>query len=364
MVRKTAEKITILAIDTSCDETSAAIMQDLKIMANIIASQEELHRKWGGVVPDIARRAHSENIDRVIKEAFARAAKVSGQEFSWENIDAVAVTFGPGLAIALGVGIEHACILAKQQQKPLIAINHMEGHLLSSLALNSEGNGPVTLQELQFPLLGVLISGKHTELVLMHDFGKYETVGESLDDAVGEAYDKVARMLGLGYPGGAVLTELAKEGQLTFDFPIPLHKDERLAFSYSGLKTAVYYLVQELERGNSQLSQQQVKDIAASFEDAAIRHLQEKMEEAIIRYTPKMVIVGGGVTGSAKVRAGLRQIAKKHGLEMYYPYSERLFTDNAAMIGVAAHFHYQNQDFTDPDAVDRSPREKIDDISY
>jgi len=352
----------ILAIDTSCDETSVAITKDNIVVANVLSTQIELHRKYGGVVPSIARRAHEENIDSVIQEAMHRAKRNLGGKFDWSDVDAVAVTFGPGLAIALEVGISKAKVLSKQHEVPLIAINHMEGHLLSSLGANLKGVAPIQLSNKRFPLLGLLISGKHTELIVMKDFGRYSKVGQTLDDGVGEAYDKVARMLGIGYPGGPVVTEFAKLGNPEkYPLPIPMHKDERMNYSYSGLKTAVYYLVRSIKEEQGELSKQQIYDISASFEFSAIEHLKDKLDLAIKKYNPKLILVGGGVGASAAVRKGIRSVAKLNELRAYFPFSKNMYMDNAAMIGVAAYFKIlRGADI--PVEFDREPRASIEDV--
>lgn len=345
----------ILAIDTSCDDTSVAVTEGLRVLANIVSSQDELHKKWGGVVPDIARHAHADRIDSVIAEAFARAGRYK-HGISWDDVDAIAVTYGPGLAIALEVGIKTAQKLAEEHKKPLIAVNHMEGHLLSALAANAAGKAPVSISEGDFPVMGLLISGGHTDLVLVHSFGRYELIGEKLDDAVGEAYDKIARMLGFGYPGGRVLTEMAKQGDPTaFDLPRPLYKDERLAFSFSGLKTSVFYTLKELQKEQGELTKKQIVDMAASFEFAAIRHLQDKLAQALELHPVKTILLGGGVAASPKVRAGLRKTAREYGAEVFFPFGKKLYVDNAAMIGVAASFKYQRGE-TVKEIPDRVPR--------
>ena len=346
----------ILGIDTSCDDTSVGITYRTSVLANAISSQIELHRKYGGVVPGLARRLHAERIDFVISEAFRLASRNYGKKITWQEIDAIAVTYGPGLAIALEIGIAKAKELAQTYQKPLIAVNHMEGHLLSSLAANSKGKAQITLAANDFPILGVLISGKHTELVLMHDFGKYELLGETLDDAIGEAYDKVARMLGLGYPGGAIVTELAKKGnKYQYQLPIPMAKHDSLDFSYSGLKTAVYYLIKKMTEQGKDLNKKRILDLSAGFEYSAIRELQIKVEQALSKHAVRFVFVGGGVTGSAKVRAGIRKITKKFHLPTYFPFDKKLYQDNGAMIAVAGYFKAQRGQFADF-SLDRNPR--------
>lgn len=349
----------IFGIDTSCDETSAGIVQGTSVLGNAVSSQIELHRKYGGVVPGLARRLHAERIDFVISEAFKLAAKNSGKKITWDDISALAVTYGPGLAIALEVGVAKAKELAGKYRKPLIAVNHMEGHLLSSLAANSAGRSQVILSKKDFPALGVLISGKHTDLVLMDKIGHYRIIGETLDDAIGEAYDKVARMLGLGYPGGAVVTELAKKGDpLKFKLPVPMEKHASLNFSYSGLKTAVYYLLKSLEDKGHKLNKKDIEDIAASFEFSAITELQIKLEQALKIYPVKTILVGGGVVGSAKVRAGIRKIAAGCKLPVYFPFDKKLHQDNAAMIAVAGYYKFLRKEFSGTN-IDRDPRARL-----
>lgn len=346
---------TVLGIDTSCDETSVAIVKETTILANVVSSQVELHKKYGGVVPIIAKREHEANIHPVIEEAFKRASKSTGTKFSWKGIDAIAVTYGPGLAIALEVGLKHAQALAVEKNKPLLAVNHMEGHLLSSLGLNSKGNGNIKYQDLKFPVLGLLISGGHTELILMKDFGDYEIIGKTVDDAVGEAYDKAARMLGLGYPGGKVLTEFAKKGDASkYKLPIPMSKDPTLNFSYSGLKTALYYLLKQREKEGDKLSKQDIYDYAASFEYSAYSAIEVKLKRAIKQYKPKTILVGGGVASSAKVRQQIRSLAKKFDTTVYFPSLPAMFTDNGAMIAIAGFFMARRNEFADAD-LDRNP---------
>jgi N6-L-threonylcarbamoyladenine synthase len=344
--RKLTDIKVLLSVDTSCDDTSAAVTDQLRILSNVVSSQDDLHRQWGGVVPDLARRAHSERIDKVIAEALKRSGK------TWSDIDAFAVTQGPGLAIALEVGIRRIRELAAEYSKPLIAVNHQEGHLLSALAQTRNGRAALYPDQLKFPSVGLVISGNTSLIALIHGLGDYEIIADKLDDAVGEAYDKVARMLGFGYPGGRVLSEFAKSGNSeAHRFPVPLAGDDRLAFSYSGLKTSVYYY---LKKQTEQPTRKEVLDIAASFEKAAISHLQQKLELAVKRFHPKLVLLGGGVASSAKVRAGLREVCHRNGIKLYFPYPQKLYVDNAAMIGIAGFLKAQRGEFATE--IDRSPR--------
>lgn len=324
------QNYTILAIDTSCDETSAAVTQGIKVLSNIISSQVDLHQAYAGVVPSIAKRAHQERIEPVVSLALTRARK------TWKEIDAIAVTQGPGLAIALEVGIAKAKELAAKFGKPLLAVNHMEGHLLSFLAQNSKGKGMFLEKDCEFPFLGFLISGGHTQLVLVDKIGGYQVVGETLDDAAGEAFDKVAKMLKLGYPGGPIIEQLSQKGDpFRFNLPLPLAYDATLNFSFSGLKTACLYQIQALEkRGTTNY----IPDFCASFQRMAVCHLTDKLKKALKKYHVGQVVLGGGVISNLGVRDEIRKVARKNGVETLVPFSKNLFTDNAAMIGVAAVF--------------------------
>lgn len=350
---------TILAIDTSCDDTSVAITKGFRVLSNSVSSQIDLHKQWGGVVPDLARRAHLERIEAVIKHSFSSATRSMGEQVAWSDIDVIAVTKGPGLAIALEVGVNKAKELAIEHKLPLFGVNHMQGHLFSALGLNSKGKGKLDYEQLQFPLLGLLLSGGHTQMVKVQSGGSYEIIGETLDDAIGEAYDKVGRMLNLGYPAGPVITQFAKLGNSqAFDLPIPLAKDPRIDFSYSGLKTAVFYKVKKIEE-QREFSQQEIYDMCASFEKVAIEHVQQKLTKALKLTDYRMILAGGGVTASPKLRAGIRKIAKRFQIPVFFPPNKKLSIDNAAMIAIAANFNLQGVD--DPwqlhDAqIDRDPR--------
>lgn len=323
---------TILALDTSCDETAAAVTWERKVLSNVIWSQIEIHQPWGGVVPDLARTTHKKYIDQVIETALKRG------KTGFQKIDALAVTQGPGLSIALEVGIKKAKELAKKYKKPLIAVNHMEGHLLSSFCLNSKGRGPFSQKKPEFPLLGLLISGGHTQLVLMKDFNDCQLLGETLDDAAGEAFDKVAKMMNLGYPGGPIIEELARKGnENAFSLPIPMVQDPGLNFSFSGLKTACLYRLKEIPEKKK--DKKLYQDFSASFQKALAKSITIKLKRAIEKYEPKQVILGGGVINNLYLRKEIRKTVKKKNLPLFIPFSKNLFTDNAAMIGVAAWFN-------------------------
>lgn len=322
----------ILAIETSLDDTAAAITQDFRVRSNIVASQVQFHAKWGGTVPDIARRKHQEWIEPVIAKAISRAGITAS------DIDAVAVTYGPGLAPSLEVGLEHAKRWATRLRKPLIPVNHLEGHLLANLAGNKHQTTPITPQ---LPALGFVISGGHTELVLINQIGDYALLGETLDDAAGEAYDKVARMLNLGYPGGPILAEMAKLGVPKYPLPEPMLQRTDLNFSFSGLKTAAMTSLKKL--ASLPKDRQFIADFSASFETAVAKHLTRKLEKAIHRHHPHSLLLGGGVVSNIFLRRRIRRLARQYHLKVYIPYSNKLITDNAAMIGVTAWYQWQQQ---------------------
>jgi N6-L-threonylcarbamoyladenine synthase len=383
----------ILAIDTSCDETAAAVTENTTILSNIVWSQASLHTKWGGILPSLAKREHEKHIDWVIKKA-VQSAKCKVQK-----LDAVAVTIGPGLAIALEVGIKKATELAKKHKKPLILVNHTEGHVLSPLAQpktenyklphfakasrgrqipnsksKTQNNPPFTVHgtPITFPAIGIVTSGKHTELIRIEKIGKYKILAQTVDDALGEAFDKAARMLGLGYPGGAILEKFAKEGDSTkFVLPIPLTGQEnRMIFSYSGLKTAMFRKVEELKNQNKGLTKTIICDLSAGFQKSAFRHFTRVFEYALsngLFGNAKQVFAGGGAMANITLRKEIKMLAKKYGLDVFYPYSKKLYGDNAAMIGICAYLNNQNLDskklnakFKKTLVVDRIPNFKID----
>lgn len=363
----------ILAIDTSCDETSAAVTSGRRVLANVISSQITIHQKYGGVFPALAKRAHQERIAFVIAEALKRAkinTKLDLKAFpmpaypyslylknSIPQLSAIAVTYGPGLAVALEVGIAKAKAIAKENSLPLIAINHLEGHIYSCLADNSRG---VPHKELVFPALCLIVSGGHTETVLMKKHGAYEVIGATLDDACGEALDKAAKILKLGYPGGPIIEKLAEQNSKIeilnskFNFNRPLREKTNLSFSYSGLKTQLLYLVQKMseEEFNKNLI-----PIAASFQQACFEQIIRKTSQAIKVYQPKTLVCGGGVISNKYLRKLLRSLAKENQISVLFPPNKNLITDNAAMIGIAAGFKYVRKEFVEnPDLLDREPR--------
>lgn len=333
----------ILAIDTSCDETSAAVTDGTKVLSNVIWSQASLHAKFGGVMPSLAQRQHEEHIDWVVEKAI----KNSGLNI--KNIDAIAVTIGPGLSIALGVGVNKAKVMAQKYNKKLLAVNHVESHILSPFA-NSK-------YEINFPSFGLCLSGGNTIFVLTEKIGEYKILAETQDDALGEALDKGARLLGFGYPGASVLENIAREGNpKAYKLPIPLIDDKiKNRFSYSGVKTAFVRLIDSIKNP----SRREICDLAASFQEVAFDHIIRVVDYQISHssiHPINHILFGGGVANNILLRKKLRETCKKRGLKLIIPYSKKLLGDNAAMIGVTA---YLNPKYVNPDKIDRDPRAKI-----
>lgn len=348
----------ILSIETSADETAAAVTEERKVLSNVIYSQILLHKKWGGIYPSLAKRAHEERIDRVVEKAInnfnnSETPHATGsREINLKNIDYIAVTQGPGLAIALEVGIKKAKELAKNSDKKLIPVNHLEGHIYSSFVQNSRGNPK---RNFDFPYLALIISGGHTEIVLFKDHLNFAVLGETRDDAAGEALDKAAKMLGLGYPGGPVIERLAQavNNRDIFNFPRPMIKSGNLDFSFSGLKTSLYYFLQKLDPDEKI---QKIKDLAGSFQAAVFETILTKTEMAIIKTGINRVVVGGGVIANLYLRSRLRKLLKKYKGEASFPAYKYLSGDNAAMIGVAAFYKAQKGMFSRDLSFERTPR--------
>lgn len=322
----------LLGIETSCDETSAAVLQDGKnVLSNIVSSQIDIHKQFGGVVPEVASRKHVENILPVIQAALDQA------EITLDQVDAIAVTYGPGLVGALLVGVSAAKSIAFAKSIPLIGVQHIAGHI----AANYISDKPA-----EFPFLSLVVSGGHTELVLVRDEITYEFLGRTRDDAVGEAYDKVARFLGIGYPGGPVLDALAKEGNpKAFAFPRAFIDPQSLDFSFSGLKSAVMNTLHNAKQKGEELH---LPDCAASFQAAVLDVLVEKTRLAVQKTGIRRVVVAGGVAANSGLRQRLPQVGEVAGFDVFFP-SLSLCTDNAAMIAAAAYPLWQRKIFSDLD---------------
>lgn len=315
----------ILGIESSCDETAVALVEDgHTILASEIRSQITEHRQYGGVVPELASRCHVEALHPLLASVIEKA------NLNYTKIDAIAVTYGPGLQGALLVGVTAADTLAWLLNKPLIGVNHLEGHIYANFL--SFGDA------IQFPLLVLLVSGGHTQLLRMDDHGKYKLLGETRDDAIGEAFDKVARLLDLAYPGGPEIDRLARQGNpKAFDFPLSMRHEED--FSFSGLKTAVLYTVRKLQADNQPLP---LADLCASFQRAAIETLLEKTLKTAEKENIQYISVTGGVSANSYLRARLQEAAKQQSLQIFIP-PLNLCTDNAAMIAACAWYQWQRQ---------------------
>ncbi|NLM24555.1 MAG: tRNA (adenosine(37)-N6)-threonylcarbamoyltransferase complex transferase subunit TsaD [Firmicutes bacterium] len=312
-----------LGIETSCDETAAAVIEDgLKIRSNVIASQIDFHQRFGGVVPEIASRKHIEAVFPVIDQALSEA------NTTLEEIDLIAVTYGPGLVGALLVGVAAAKALAFALNKPLVGVNHIEGHIYANFL--AEPN-------LKPPFICLTVSGGHTDLLYIPKFGEYEILGRTRDDAAGEAFDKIARVLGLPYPGGPQIDRLAKGGNpQAIDFPRGLAVEDTFDFSFSGLKTAALNYINQMRQKNQEIH---LSDFAASYQWAIIDVLSDKVIRAAKSKNVKQVILSGGVASNSQLRAHVEALAKPLGISVLYP-PLILCTDNAAMIGSAGYFKY------------------------
>ncbi|MBQ7064568.1 MAG: tRNA (adenosine(37)-N6)-threonylcarbamoyltransferase complex transferase subunit TsaD [Firmicutes bacterium] len=324
------KQIRILAIESSCDETAAAVVEDgRKILSNIISSQIAIHTIYGGVVPEIASRKHLEHIDEVILRALREADCV------WDEIDAIAVTHGPGLVGALLVGVSEAKALAYALGKPLIGVNHIEGHVAANY-LSDPGWEP--------PFLCLVISGGHTHLAIVEDYGINRILGQTRDDAAGEAFDKVARAIGLGYPGGPKLQKAAMEGDpAAIHFPRPCLDEEGYDFSFSGLKSAVLNYLNQQEMMHRPVN---AADVAASFQQAVVDVLVGKTMQAARDYHLDKIALAGGVSANLAIRGAMEEACRQNGYRLSVP-EFILCTDNAAMIGSAAYYQFLNHDLSD-----------------
>ena len=314
----------ILAIESSCDETAAAVVQDgRKVLSNIISSQIEIHKLYGGVVPEIASRKHIEKVIQVVDEALKEAS------LTMDEIDAVAVTYGPGLVGALLVGVSAAKSIAFAHNKPLIGVHHIEGHISANYIEN---------EELEPPFLCLVVSGGHTNLVIVKDYGEYEVLGKTRDDAAGEAFDKVARAIGLGYPGGPKIQKISEEGNKdAIAFPRAKVADNPFDFSFSGLKSSVLNYINSCEMKGEEINK---ADIAASFQEAVVDVLVSHTIEGAKQLGFKKIAMAGGVASNTVLREEMKEACERRGFK-FYPPSPILCTDNAAMIGAAAYYDYK-----------------------
>lgn len=320
----------ILAIETSCDETAVAIIKNgTEILANVVASQIKTHRKFGGVVPEVASRKHLEMMNIVVDEALNDA------NFTFDDISHVAVTYGPGLVGALLVGVSCAKALAFAADKPLIGVNHIEGHVYANFLAH---------KDIKLPVVCLIVSGGHTNLVKIMEHGKYEFLGQTRDDAAGEAFDKIARSLGLPYPGGPEIQRIATEGNIkAIDFPRAWLEEGSYDFSFSGLKSAVLNYLNQARMKDIDINK---ADVAASFQEAVVEVLVEKTVKAALEQGVDTILLAGGVSANTYLRERIENRASKEGLKVLYP-PITFCTDNAAMIGAAAHYKAIRKEFAD-----------------
>ena len=319
------EEVKILAIESSCDETAAAVVVNgREALSNVISSQIDLHTLYGGVVPEIASRKHIENINYVIEKALSDA------NCTLDDIDAIGVTYGPGLVGALLVGVAEAKAICFAKDIPLIGVHHIEGHICANYVEN---------KELEPPFVCLVVSGGHTHLVVVEDYGKYKILGKTRDDAAGEAFDKVARAIGLGYPGGPKVDKLAKEGNSdAITFPKAHIQGAPLDFSFSGVKSAVLNYLNECHMKNIEVNR---ADVAASFQKAIVDVIVEHTMKAAKEYHIKKVALAGGVASNSALRGAMEEACSRRNIQFYRP-SPLLCTDNAAMIGAAGYYDYMN----------------------
>lgn len=315
--------IYILAIESSCDETAAAVVKNGRtVLSNVISSQIALHTLYGGVVPELASRKHIEKINQVITQALSDA------QMTLDDMDAIAVTYGPGLVGALLVGVAEAKAIAYAKKKPLVGVHHIEGHICANFIEN---------KELEPPFICLVVSGGHTHLVVVEDYGKYKILGRTRDDAAGEAFDKVARAIGLGYPGGPKIDKISKEGNPeAITFPRAKVGDSEYDFSFSGLKSSVLNYLNSCQMKGEEINR---ADVAASFQKAVTDVLVQNAMHGVKAYGLNKLAIAGGVASNSALRAAMKEACEKNGVEFYYP-SPIFCTDNAAMIGVAGYYEY------------------------
>jgi len=372
----------ILAIDTSCDDSSAAVVDGTRVLSNIVASQNQIHKQYGGVFPTLAKSEHQKNIAPAINLAMKQA------KTNWSEIEAIAVTIGPGLAPALEVGIEKTKELAKKYNKKIIAINHIEAHALSPLA-SSNGQKNSDSTKTKLPSLAVVISGGHSEFILVDKIGHYQKIGQTIDDAAGECLDKVGRLLNLGYPAGPLLEKFAKKGHSNkFTFPKAMTSRANFDLSFSGLKTSARNLIADLEK-QDKLDKQTIYDLALAIQTAVFEQIAYKFERILLSQNLAQMLypnrdfmkhlkkgqaiptkineiwLGGGVAANMSLRKVIRKVLRKYlqlsgkKIILQVPYSKKLCGDNAAMIGLVATFKYSKNEFTQENRLDRQPNLSI-----
>ncbi len=354
MMNKT---INILSIDTSCDDTSVAITSNLTKRLNLISSQVKLHKKYGGVYPTLAKQEHEKNLPILLKKALDFSKKYN------IKLDAIAITYGPGLAPALEIGIKYAKQKALELNLPLIPVNHIKAHALSFLIQRpKKQQTDFSLDEqdldIKFPFLSLVISGGHTTFIKVDSFYNLSILGETIDDALGEALDKVGRMLNLGYPAGPVLEKLAqKNTKPLIEFPLPMTKRKDFNLSFSGLKTSAKRKLENIE-----LDKQNLFNFAASFQEACFNHITYKLEKILKQYSFEFITLGGGVCKNNALRKKIRKLAKKYNLKVKVPVCKKFCTDNAVMIGIVGFLNFKQnkiiykKDFKN---LDREPNLKI-----
>ena len=327
------EKIYILAIESSCDDTAAAVLCNRKVLSNIVSTQK-IHEEYGGVVPELASRAHQQNIVPVVHQALAKA------NIDKKLVSAIAFTRGPGLMGSLLVGTSFAKSLSLGLNIPLIEVNHMQAHILAHFIAEEGGNG-----QPDFPFLAMTLSGGHTQIVLVRNYFDMEILGETLDDAVGEAFDKSAKLLGLPYPGGPLIDKYAQLGN-PFAFPFPEPKVDGLNFSFSGLKTSILYFIQKETKKNPEFVKTHLYDICASIQYCIVDILMNKLAKAVAQTGITQIAIGGGVSANSGIRKALNALQETKGWHTYLPKFEYC-TDNAAMIGIVGHLKFIEGDFAD-----------------
>ncbi len=328
-----------LAVETSCDETALALFSDRKgIIADVLSSQTKIHERFGGVVPELSAREHVRNILYLFDELISRA----GVGKDLKEVDFISFTLTPGLILSLVVGVAFAKAIAYAKGKPLVPVHHLEGHIYSAFID----------REPEYPFLALIVSGGHTELVVVEDFGRYKQIGSTLDDAVGESFDKVARMLGLGYPGGPIIDRLAKEGEYVYDLPKPLYSDNSFNFSFSGLKTAVKTLIEKEKIRR--------EDMARSFQETVVDILLHKTKRAVEKTGIRKVIVVGGVSANSRLREAFNYWSQEEDIEVIIP-PLKLSTDNAVMIARAGIERYK-KGITAPLDINPEPNIPLDEF--